>query len=114
MNIPQFIPRIDCQRFAKCGDKSLAHCRQYRGTAEDCAGCTLIRRKPKNRMITNDGELKLCTQCGRWLHLSRFYVQNVVRNGKVYHPLTSECKQCKLSKVNKQRKSKNYESIKLV
>lgn len=113
MNTPQSIPRIDCQRFAKCGIKSLAHCRQYRGTAEDCAGCQLIRRKPKNRMIASDGqELKLCTKCGRWLPLFRFYEQNVVRNGKVYHPLTSECRQCKSTKVNNQRKSKSYETIK--
>ncbi|UVP64293.1 hypothetical protein NXW33_18360 [Bacteroides fragilis] len=30
MNIIQTIPRIDCKAFAKCGKKSLSHCRRYK------------------------------------------------------------------------------------
>lgn len=111
MNTPQSIPRIDCQRFAKCGVKSLAHCRQYRGTAEDCAGCQLIRRKPKNRMIASDGqEMKLCTKCGRWLPLFRFYEYKVKRSGKTYQVLTSWCRQCLSSSNCKRAKKKAYEN----
>ena len=38
--------RVDCKAFAKCGVKSLSHCRRYRGEDNYCKGCTLIRRKP--------------------------------------------------------------------
>lgn len=111
MNVRQFVPRIDCKKFAKCETKSLAHCRQYRGTAEDCAGCTLIRRKPRNRMITNDGkELKLCSHCGRHLPLFRFYECRIERNGKTYQILTSWCKQCMSSVNNERAKKKSNEN----
>ncbi len=42
--------RIDCRNFAKCGVKSLSHCRRYRGEDAGCRGCTLIHRKPRNHM----------------------------------------------------------------
>lgn len=105
MNIRQTVPRIDCRHFAKCGKKSLAHCRQYRGTAPDCLGCTLIRRKPKNRVISDGKELKRCTHCGQWLPLYRFYERKIVRGEKIYYSLFSECKFC-LSKavINKRKK----------
>ena len=111
MNVHQTIPRIDCKRFAKCEKKSLAHCRQHRGAAPDCAGCSLIRRKPKNTMTSNDGtELKKCTCCGRWLPLFRFYKRTAKVSGKEYHSLTSWCKQCKSNQVLiNHRKSRNYE-----
>ena len=47
--------RVDCKAFAKCGVKSLSHCRRYRGEDTYCKGCTLIRRKPRNRMFDADG-----------------------------------------------------------
>lgn len=111
MNIPQSIPRIDCQRFAKCGTKSLSHCRRYHGESEDCAGCTLIIRKPKAQVNTSSGlKLKQCTICGRWMPLFRFYTRQIIRADKIYQSTTSECKMCKSAKVIKQRKLKNYET----
>ena len=50
MNVCQSIPRRDCKVFAKCGAKSLSHCRRHRETDEKCKSCTLIRRKPRNRI----------------------------------------------------------------
>ena len=51
MNVYQSIPRRDCRVFAKCGAKSLSHCRRHRGTDGECKNCTLIHRKPRNRII---------------------------------------------------------------
>ena len=34
--------RVDCVAFAKCGVKSLSHCRRYRGEDNYCKGCTLF------------------------------------------------------------------------
>ena len=44
MNVCQSIPRRDCKVFAKCGAKSLSHCRRHRETDEKCKSCTLISR----------------------------------------------------------------------
>ena len=35
--------------------KSLSHCRRHRETDEKCKSCTLIRRKPRNRIIDDSG-----------------------------------------------------------
>lgn len=107
MNVRQSVPRIDCKAFAKCGVKSLSHCRRYRGGDEECKGCSLIRRKPRNRMHDLHGrEMKRCTRCGKHFYLNRFYDRSVNRNGKIYHFLTSWCRMC-LSEVNNGRNSKN-------
>ena len=55
MNVCQSIPRRDCKVFAKCGAKSLSHCRRHREIDEKCKSCTLIRRKPRNRIIDDSG-----------------------------------------------------------
>ena len=47
--------RVDCKAFAKCGVKSLSHCRRYRGEDNYCKGCTLIRRKPRYRKFDAGG-----------------------------------------------------------
>ena len=83
MNVYQSIPRRDCRVFAKCGAKSLSHCRRHRGTDGECKNCTLIHRKPRNR----------------------FYNRIVVRKGKEYHLLTSWCRMC-MSEINNQRNLK--------
>lgn len=80
MNVCQSIPRRDCKVFAKCGAKSLSHCRRHRETDEKCKSCTLIRRKPRNRIIDDSGrEMKRCTHCGNYFYLNRFYNRIVVR-----------------------------------
>ena len=90
MNVCQSIPRRDCKVFAKCGAKSLSHCRRHREIDEKCKSCTLIRRKPRNRIIDDSGrEMKKCTHCGNYFYLNRFYNRIVVRKGKEYHLLTS-------------------------
>lgn len=95
MNIRQFIPRKDCKAFAKCGVKSLSHCRRYRGEDSECSGCTLIRRKPRNRMCDTYGnEMKMCARCGKYLYLNRFYNITVTSHGKKYHCLSSWCRMC--------------------
>ena len=74
MNVYQSIPRRDCRVFAKCGAKSLSHCRRHRGTDGECKNCTLIHRKPRNRIIDASGrEMKKCTHCGNYFYLNRFY-----------------------------------------
>ncbi|THC65981.1 hypothetical protein E7X19_02035 [Bacteroides fragilis] len=99
--------RIDCRNFAKCGVKSLSHCRRYRGEDAGCRGCTLIHRKPRNHMYDSSGsEMKMCTRCGNYFYLNRFYGRFVNRNGKIYHSLSSWCRMC-LSEVNNKRNSKN-------
>lgn len=99
--------RVDCKAFAKCGIKSLSHCRRYRGEDNYCKGCTLIRRKPRNRKFDAGGrEMKKCTHCGHYFYLNRFYANMITSHGKKYQRLSSWCRMC-MSKVNGERKSKN-------
>jgi len=72
MNIHQIVPRSDCTSFAKCGKHSLAYCRRY--GASECGPCEIVRRKPRNRVVVDGVERKLCTRCGRALsgNLSNF------------------------------------------
>ncbi|MDD3037917.1 hypothetical protein [Bacteroides sp.] len=100
------IPRIDCKKFARCGDKSLSYCRRYRGKSEACAGCTLIKRKAKNRTVVGGKEMKLCTHCGRALPLNRFYYQHSQRGGKTYYFYSSWCRMC-TSENNNTRQQRN-------
>lgn len=100
MNIHQTIPRSDCTTFAKCGKHSLAYCRRY--GASECDPCNLIKRKPKNRVIVEGVERKLCTHCRRYLPLSRFFDRIARNNGKEYHLKTSWCKMC-MSEAQKER-----------
>lgn len=87
MNIHQTSPRPDCTHFAKCGKRSIAYCRRY--GEKECISCDLVKRKPRNRVIVDGVELKLCTHCGKTLPLHRFYNRTVYRNGKSYHLKTS-------------------------
>ena len=106
MNVRQFVPRMDCKIFAKCRVKSLSHCRRYRGEDESCKGCTLIRRKPRNRIFdTNGREMKKCTHCGHYFYLNRFYTNTITYKDKKYKCLSSWCRMC-MSKVNSERNSK--------
>lgn len=92
MNIHQTSPRPDCTHFAKCGQHSIAYCRRY--GAKECVSCNLVKRKPRNRVIVDGIELKLCTHCKKALPLHRFYDRTVYRNGKSYHLKTSWCRIC--------------------
>ena len=92
MNIHQTFPRSDCTHFAKCGERFIAYCRRY--GARECLSCQLVQRKPKNRVIVNGVERKMCTHCGKLLPLHRFYDRTVFRNGKSYHLKTSWCRLC--------------------
>ena len=75
--------RVDCKAFAKCGVKSLSHCRRYRGEDNYCKGCTLIRRKPRNRKFDAGGrEMKKCTHCGHYFYLNRFYANTITSHEK--------------------------------
>nr|DAU76588.1 MAG TPA: Stc1 domain [Caudoviricetes sp.] len=96
MNIYQTVPRIDCVRFAKCNKKSLAHCRKYRNTDSECKTCQLIRKRISNKYQTENEVYtkKLCSQCGRYLPLHRFYPRTIKRKDKTYHTYTSACKLC--------------------
>ena len=95
--------RVDCKAFAKCGVKSLSHCRRYRGEDNYCKGCTLIRRKPRNRKIDAGGrEMKKCTHCGHYFYLNRFYANTITSHGKKYRCLSSWCRMC-MSQVNSER-----------
>lgn len=78
MNIIQTIPRIDCKAFAKCGKKSLSHCRRYKLTDEECAGCELVRRRERGNYRTlSDGRvMKQCSVCGEWYGVHRFLSQS--------------------------------------
>jgi len=79
MNVYQSIPRRDCRVFAKCGAKSLSHCRRHRGTDGECKNCTLIHRKPRNRIIDASGrEMKKCTHCGNYFYLNRFFILSIL------------------------------------
>lgn len=92
MNIHQTLPRADCTHFAKCGERSIAYCRKY--GAIECVSCRMVKRKPKNRVIVNGTEKKLCTHCGNLLPLHRFYDRTIVRKSKSYHLKTSWCRIC--------------------
>lgn len=96
MNIPQFVPRIDCIHYAKCGKKSLSHCRKYRETDKECTGCALIKmRSSKNYKITDEVDKKRkCSRCGQFLALHWFYKRNIKRGDKTYHTHSSVCKIC--------------------
>lgn len=74
MNIIQTIPRIDCKAFAKCGKKSLSHCRRYKLTDEECAGCELVRRRERGNYRTlSDGHvMKQCSVCGEGMAFTGF------------------------------------------
>ena len=67
--------RVDCKAFAKCGVKSLSHCRRYRG--ED-------------------------NYCGHYFYLNRFYANTITSHGKKYRCLSSWCRMC-MSQVNSER-----------
>lgn len=103
MNIHQILPRSDCAHFAKCGKRSIAYCRRY--GAYECAGCCLVKRKPKNRIMIDGVVKKLCTHCGNYLPLHSFYNRTVFRNGKSYHLKTSWCRLC-MSEVQRERNGK--------
>ena len=103
MNVFQSVPRKDCKVFAKCGEKSLSHCRRYRGNDEECISCTLIRRKPQNRKFdTNGREMKKCTLCGHYFYLYRFYDRVIHHGDKTYYCKCSRCRMC-MSKINSDR-----------
>ena len=82
MNIHQTVPRSDCTSFAKCGKHSLAYCRRY--GASECGPCEIVRRKPRNWVVVDGVERKLCTRCGRALPLSRFFDRTARRNIRKY------------------------------
>lgn len=103
MNIHQIVPRSDCTSFAKCGKHSLAYCRRY--GASECGPCEIVRRNPRNRVVVDGVERKLCTRCGRALPLSRFFDRTARRNGKEYHLKASWCKMC-MAEVQNERNRK--------
>ena len=100
MNIHQTVPRSDCTSFAKCGKHSLAYCRKY--GASECGPCEIVKRKPRNRVMVDGVERKVCSRCKRLLLLSCFYDRTIYRNGKAYHIKTSWCKMC-VSEDNRER-----------
>ena len=104
MNIHQTVPRSDCAAFAKCGKYSLAYCRRY--GAIECGSCEIVKRKPRNRVMVDGVEHKLCTRCGRVLPLFRFFDRIARHNGKEYHLKASWCKMC-MSEVRSVRNIKN-------
>lgn len=108
MNVIQSEPRIDCKKYAKCGKKSIAHCRKYRNSDNDCIGCQLIRRRKSDcyKLGPDGRELKRCSSCGEFLPLHRFYPKRIIRGEKVYNILTSACRCCTSRKVIEQRNKK--------
>ena len=60
MNIHQTVPRSDCTSFAKCGKHSLAYCRKY--GASECGLCEIVKRKPRNRVMVDGVERKVCSR----------------------------------------------------
>lgn len=109
MSMHPFV-RIDCKAFAKCGVKSLSHCRRYRGEDDCCKGCTLVRRKPRNRIFDEQGnEMKKCTHCGKYFYLNRFYLNTVTSHGKKYKCYSSWCRMC-TSQVNSERAKQKKDS----
>ena len=112
MNIHQTSQRPDCTHFAKCGERSIVYCRRY--GEKECASCNLVKRKPRNRVITDGVELKLCTHCVKTLPLHRFYFRTVYRNGKSYHLNNSWrrfCMSVSKSKTNEKNELKSSSSI---
>lgn len=101
MNIRQSVPRVDCKAFAKCGVKSLSHCRRYRDKDEECVCCELVKRRERGNFITTpDGRIrKKCSVCGHFFFLHRFYPRTLIRREKTYYCYSSECRQCKSEKV---------------
>lgn len=104
MNIHQTVPRSDCTSFAKCVKHSLAYCRKY--GASECGLCEIVKRKPRNRVMVDGVERKVCSRCKRPLLLSCFYDRTIYRNGKVYHIKTSWCKMY-VSEDNQKRNKRN-------
>lgn len=96
MNVKQSVPRVDCIHFAKCGKKSIAHCREYRETDEECTGCKLIEVRSSKNYKTMNGVVttKRCSKCGQFLSLHWFYKRYVKKGTKVYHTYSSACKIC--------------------
>ncbi|MCM0245794.1 hypothetical protein [Bacteroides fragilis] len=113
MNIIQTIPRIDCKAFAKCGKKSLSHCRRYKLTDEECAGCELVRRRERGNYRTlSDGHvMKQCSVCGEWYGVHRFYPRTLKRGEKVYFTFSSECRRCKSLKASVYQRNKQQLKI---
>ena len=65
--------RIDCHAFAKCGNKSLAHCRRYRDKDPECKGCALLVRRVANRKYDSNGrEMKRCRMCVTRINNERY------------------------------------------
>ena len=114
MNIIQTVPRIDCKAFAKCGKKSLAHCRRYKRTDEECAGCRLVRRRERGnyRTLPNGRLTKQCSVCAEWYGIHRFYPRTLKRGEKVYFTFSSECRSCKSRKVSAYQRDKQQLKIK--
>ena len=110
MNVHQTVPRFDCTSFAKCGKHSLAYCRKY--GASECGSCEIVKRKPRNRVIVDGIERKVCSRCGRLLLLSCFYDRTIHRNGKAYHIKTSWCKMC-VSEDNRERNKRKENKAQL-
>ena len=54
--------RVDCKAFAKCGVKSLSHCRRYRGEDNYLRDVLLFVVKPI--------EIEIVTAMGTFFHLS--------------------------------------------
>lgn len=74
-DIHQTSSRPDCTHFAKCRKRSIAYCRRY--VARECISCDLVKRKPRNWVIVDGVELKLCTHCEKTLPLHRFYAGRI-------------------------------------
>lgn len=64
--------------------------------------CEIVKRKPRNRVIVDGVERKVCSRCGSLLLLSCFYDRTIHRNGKAYYIKTSWCKMC-VSEDNRER-----------
>ena len=69
-DIHQTSSRPDCTHFAKYRKRSICYKRMY-------ISCDLVKRKPRNRVIVDRLELKLCTHCEKTLPLHRFYAGRI-------------------------------------
>ena len=95
--------RIDCHAFAKCGNKSLAHCRRYRDKDPECKGCALLVRRVANRKYDSNGrEMKRCIRCHRYYYFDKFYDFRIKRGGKLYKYKSSRCRMC-VTRINNER-----------
>ena len=95
MNVCQSIPRRDCGRCLPNVEQNPYHIAGgYRETDEKCKSCTLIRRKPRNRIIDDSGREMKKMYPLRKLLLLEPVLQSYewVRKGKEYHLLTSWCR----------------------